>query len=249
MSGSYFVNPHGLHHPRQVTTARDMALLARALRRDFPDWMWLWSTPAIRTVATEGVEAKTYRSFNAMLGRFAGADGMKTGYVCPSGWNFAGSATRDGRTLLAIVLGRNTATDRVIDSAKFIERAFDRGPQTAIGPKLDEFKPTGAVPGEPVDLRPVVCDVRQRSKPPELEYLPAGVQGPPGPPREWLQPKPKRVAALPVRTAGRTDPAPKLVALDRIPIPVSRPPDPTIDDVVLERTPGPPIPTLRPAYP
>ena len=253
MTGSYFVNPHGLHHPKQVTTARDMALLARALRTEFPDWMWLWKTPAIRTVPVGQEKARTYRSFNTLLGRFEGADGMKTGYVCPSGWNFAGSATRDDRTVLAIVLGRNTATDRVIDSAKFLERAFEAGPEAAAArPKLDELVPTGTVPTEPPNLRPVVCAVKLKSKPGELQFLPAGVQGPPGPPREWLLPKPRRVETLAVRTAGRIDPAPQLVDLDRIPVPIARPtppPKPPLDGVVLERSPGPPVPVPRPVFP
>ena len=251
MTTSYFVNPHGLHHPDQVTSARDMALLARALRRDFPEWMWLWKTPAIRTVAADGVPERTYRSFNAMLGRFAGADGMKTGYVCPSGWNFAGSATRNGRTLLAIVLGRNTATDRVIDAAKMLERSFEAGPEAASGgTKLDELVPSAQVPAEPPNLRPVVCAAKRlASKPGELEYLPQGVQGPPGPPRQWLLPKSAAtaLAPVPVRTAGRVAHAPDLSGVTDLPTP--RPPDPAIDDLDLVPSPYPTVPAQRPPHP
>ena len=224
MTSSYFVNPHGLHHPDQVTSARDMALLVRALRREFDDWMWLWKTPAIRTVkSAENPKPRTYRSFNALLGRFRGADGMKTGYVCPSGWNFAGSATRDGRTLLAIVLGRNTATDRVIDSARLMEKAFEAGAEAAAdGPRLDDLAPRDVVPPSPVDLRPVVCDVKQRSKREPFQVLPDGVQGPPGPPRDWIGPKPSSVVAMPVATAGRADPTPDFETMN-VPTPDPRP--------------------------
>ena len=251
MIATVFVNPHGLHDPEQITSARDMGLLVRALSRDFPDWMWLWRTPAIRVAPAEGVRERSYRSFNALLERFPGANGMKTGYVCASGWNFAGSATRDGRTVVAIVLGRNTATDRVIDAAKMLERSFEAGPEAASGgTKLDELVPSAQVPAEPPNLRPVVCAAkRPASKPGELEYLPQGVQGPPGPPRQWLLPKSAAtaLAPVPVRTAGRVAHAPDLSGVTDLPTP--RPPDPAIDDLDLVPSPYPTVPAQRPPHP
>ena len=241
MTGSTFVNPHGLHHPRQVTTARDMALLVRAFRRDFPDWMWLWKTPAVR--ATAQGKARTYRSFNQLLGRFPGADGMKTGFVCPSGWNFAGSATRDGRTVLAVVLGRNNGTDRVVDSARFLERAFEG--RFEPGPPLDELAPAAPPPVAPPNLRAAVCDTKHAPKREPLQALPAGVQGPPGPPRVWLSPSPKSVPILELRTSGWRPHAPDLARLD-VPLPAARPPDPPLDGLVLAPPRQATVPTPRP---
>ena len=247
MAATNFVNPHGLHDPQQITSARDMGLLVQALARDFPDWMWLWRTPGIRVEPATGVPARTYRSFNALLERFPGADGMKTGYVCASGWNFAGSATRDGRTIVAVVLGRNTATDRVIDAAKLIEAAFDAGPAPADRPTVATMRSVKGVPQMPPDLRPKVCDVRPRSKVQPPQYLPAGVQGPPGPPREWLAPKPALVSTVAVRTAGRIDPARRLTEVfDTVPVPAPRPADPPLDGLELVPSPYPTVPAQRP---
>ena len=247
MIATVFVNPHGLHDPEQITSARDMGLLVRALSRDFPDWMWLWRTPAIRVAPAEGVRERSYRSFNALLERFPGANGMKTGYVCASGWNFAGSATRDGRTVVAIVLGRNTATDRVVDAAKLIEAAFEAGPAPENRPTIETLTSAEGVPQTPPNLRPQVCDVRPASKEEPPQYLPAGFQGPPGPPRQWLAAKPARVPALTVRTAGRISPARDLTkTFKALPVPVPRPADPAIDGVALVPSPYPTVPAERP---
>ncbi len=99
MNNTNFINPHGLHNPLQYTTARDMGLLARALYRDFPQYAHMLKIPVIR------FGNKRLKSYNRLLGRFEGTDGIKPGYVCASGYNIAASASRSGRRLIAIVLG------------------------------------------------------------------------------------------------------------------------------------------------
>jgi D-alanyl-D-alanine carboxypeptidase len=120
MARSRFKNPHGLPDPEQVTTARDMALLTTALLRDFPERAEVFSTPTVR------IHKGTFHSQNDLLRNFPGADGMKTGFTCASGYNVVASATRDGHRLVAVVLG---ATDRVARSeqaAGLLEAGFVR---------------------------------------------------------------------------------------------------------------------------
>ncbi len=109
MTRSVFRNPHGLPDAEQVTTARDLAHLTRALLRDFPDRMDVFSTPTVR------IHKGTFHSQNDLLRTVAGGDGLKTGFTCASGYNVVASATRDGRRLVAIVLG---ATHRQLRSQR-----------------------------------------------------------------------------------------------------------------------------------
>lgn len=113
MDSTSFANPHGLPDDRQITTARDMAILGRALLREFPE------ADTLYTAHYAKVRGRKYRSRNlGLLKGFRGADGIKTGYVCASGYNLAASATRDGRQLIAVVLGGTSTgqrNGRVID--------------------------------------------------------------------------------------------------------------------------------------
>ncbi|MBN9275717.1 MAG: D-alanyl-D-alanine carboxypeptidase, partial [Mesorhizobium sp.] len=87
MVGSHFVNPNGLFSPEQYTTARDIAVLVTALRRDFPQYAPWFSIEGL------AFGKRTIPNYNLLIGRYDGADGMKTGFVCPSGFNQVGSAT------------------------------------------------------------------------------------------------------------------------------------------------------------
>lgn len=118
MSRTTFVNPNGLPAEEQVTTARDLARLARALLKDFPEFASYWAMSDMRF----GKLRMT--SHNGLLKSFEGADGMKTGFICDSGFNVVASATRDGRKLIAIVLGETTGQDRTIRAASLLEHGF-----------------------------------------------------------------------------------------------------------------------------
>lgn len=118
MTNTRFTNPHGLPDNGQVTTARDMAILAMALRRDFPESKSFYNHPGIR------FGKKTLRSANReFLLRVPGANGMKTGYICNSGYNVAASVSRRGRTLIAIILGAGSGLERTA----FARQLFDKG--------------------------------------------------------------------------------------------------------------------------
>jgi D-alanyl-D-alanine carboxypeptidase len=118
MSRTKFVNPNGLPADDQVTTARDLAKLSRAIVTDFPEFAHYWSMPQMR------LGKNRVRSHNGLLDTVEGADGMKTGFTCDSGFNIVASATRDGRRLVAVVLGDSSIADRNTRAAGLLEYGF-----------------------------------------------------------------------------------------------------------------------------
>jgi D-alanyl-D-alanine carboxypeptidase len=118
MTGTRFKNPHGLPDDEQVTTARDMALLARAIIREFPEHEMLFRIPALT------LGKRMLRNFNRLIDRYPGADGMKTGFICASGFNLVASAHRGNKRLIAVVLGSMNAKVRAEEAAMLFERGF-----------------------------------------------------------------------------------------------------------------------------
>ena len=120
MHRTSFRNASGLWHSQQWTTARDMARLARALMRNFPQYYNYFSLKSFK------FRGRTYRSHNRLLRRYSGADGLKTGYISKSGFNLAFSAVRKGRRLITVVMGGRTARSRDRHVAKLTDRIFAR---------------------------------------------------------------------------------------------------------------------------
>jgi D-alanyl-D-alanine carboxypeptidase len=118
---SHFVNPNGLHDPGHVSSARDMAMIARALWREFPDHADLFSIGALQ------LNNQYIPNHNGLLGRYPGADGMKTGFTCPAGFNVVASANHSGRRLIVVVLGAPTARSRNQEAADLFDRGFAAG--------------------------------------------------------------------------------------------------------------------------
>jgi D-alanyl-D-alanine carboxypeptidase len=118
MTRTFFVNPNGLPASEQVTTARDMARLTVAVLRDFPAHASLWSLGEMR------MGKRRMRSHNPLLRIYDGGDGIKTGFICDSGFNMVASATRDGRRLAAVVLGEVTGRERTARAANLLEHGF-----------------------------------------------------------------------------------------------------------------------------
>lgn len=153
MVGSHFANPNGLHDPNNYTTARDLAVLAVQLRREFPQYAHYFSTEAI----DPGNGKKVQANYNILLGRYDGADGMKTGFVCASGFNLAGSATRNGRTVLAIVLGADRQETRAAQAAQLMSDAFRaNGAGAATLATLRPAADSGNL-NQAVDMRKAIC--------------------------------------------------------------------------------------------
>lgn len=119
MTRTTFVNPNGLPAPLQVTTARDLAKLARAVVKDYPQHIGYWSMFDAR------IGKIHIGTHNGLLHSFQGADGMKTGFICDSGFNVVASATRDGRQIMAVVLGEATGAKRTERAASLLEHGFD----------------------------------------------------------------------------------------------------------------------------
>ena len=141
----HFVNPNGLHNPAHVSSARDMAIIARALLREFPDHADLFSIGAIQ------LGRQYIPNHNGLLGRYPGADGMKTGFTCPAGFNVVASANHSGRRLIVVVLGAPTARSRNQEAADL----FDRGFASGGGSGSLESLPSGS--GAAPNMRADVC--------------------------------------------------------------------------------------------
>ena len=120
MSRTTFRNPNGLPNPQQVTTARDLATLGRAIQERFPRYYEYFST---RVFTYQGVPI---RNHNRMLGRIEGVDGIKTGYTNASGFNLLTSVKRDGRYVIAVVLGGASGASRDNRMAQLVTSTFDR---------------------------------------------------------------------------------------------------------------------------
>jgi D-alanyl-D-alanine carboxypeptidase len=153
MNGSRFLNPHGLPEEHQVTTARDMAILARALIRDFPEYEFYFRIPAIQ------IGKRVIRNHNRLIDRYPGADGMKTGFICSSGFNMVAGAKRDGKRMLAVVFGSYSAAQRAEDAARLLERGFRREtPDNEFG-LVESVRNVG---GDPHDLRNEMCNPKRK---------------------------------------------------------------------------------------
>src|SRR5258705_7477643 len=96
-----------------------MAILARTVIKEFPEYDYYWHLPGIR------YGKNVQRNYNTLIGRYPGADGMKTGFICASGFNLVASATRDGKRLIAVVLGAPSSAVRALKAAQLLERGFN----------------------------------------------------------------------------------------------------------------------------
>ncbi len=120
MRQTNFRNASGLYHRRQLTSARDMATLARALVRDFPHHYRLFAARSFR------YGGKIYRNHNRLLATDAGVDGLKTGYIRASGFNLVASAIRGDRRMIAVVLGARSPKSRDRETAALLARGFSQ---------------------------------------------------------------------------------------------------------------------------
>jgi len=150
MTHSHFVNPHGLPDARQVTSARDMALVSRALLTEFDEYRPYYAIHAIQ------IGGKILRNYNRLIQRYPGTTGMKTGFICSSGYNLVASAQRDGRELIAVVFGEYGGKLRNEHAAKLLDEAF-AGARRVEGETTLFNTEAGAEYTEPLDMRPYVC--------------------------------------------------------------------------------------------
>lgn len=156
MTGTHYANPNGLPDPGQVSTARDLAILARAIFLNFPEHADLFRIPAIK------IGPAVIRSYNKLIDRYPGADGMKTGFICASGFNLVASATRGNRHLLAVVLGTESGKARTEEAALLLERGFQQSGNIfgSIAPSVETLRNES---GPPADMRAQVCGGQRKN--------------------------------------------------------------------------------------
>jgi D-alanyl-D-alanine carboxypeptidase len=142
MDRTTFRNANGLPDPDQMSTARDMATLGRALITDYPKYYPYFSTAAFTYKGT------VFGNHNRLMSWYQGMDGIKTGFINASGFNLVASAVRDGRRLVGVVFGGSTAAGRDQVMAKLLDGGFERAgplmvaqndPSTAYERRHDRF--------------------------------------------------------------------------------------------------------------
>lgn len=148
MRQTTFRNASGLPDEEQMTTARDIAMLALALFRDFPEYYRFFSTRDFR------YGNRLYRNHNHLLHSYQGTDGIKTGYIRASGYNLAASTVRNGRRLIGVVLGGSTSKARNRQMMSLLDQAFARLERGQPGPARSSFVNRPSI--VPTDANPSV---------------------------------------------------------------------------------------------
>src|SRR6202012_644916 len=164
MTQTSYVNPNGLPADDQITSARDMAILARAFIHNLPEYEYFVHIPAIR------FGRRVTQNYNKLIGRYPGADGFKTGFVCASGYNLMASATRDGKRLIAVVLGASSGQMRAVRAAELLDSGFAGSSSPSfLQPSLGTVDKLVPVDAPPVDLHEEMCGPRHHHQADEEE--------------------------------------------------------------------------------
>ncbi|MEM9107269.1 MAG: D-alanyl-D-alanine carboxypeptidase family protein [Pseudomonadota bacterium] len=241
MFDTRFINAHGLPGKGQRTTARDMAVLGVALKREFPQRGNYFNIEAIKA------GKRTYTNYNMLIGRFPGANGMKTGFICSSGFNQVSSATRRGKTVVSVVLGAKDQQERADESARLLNKGLKT--KSLAKPGLYSMRPYGENRLLTTDLRPQVCSASAR----KARNTGRNAQGQLTLNDRYIKPLGRSPRAVQVALTGRV---PAALAGVRIPVPTPRPftPKTTVQPVTADagitsrrNTGGIPIPTARPS--
>jgi D-alanyl-D-alanine carboxypeptidase len=156
MTQTSYVNPNGLPADGQITSARDLAILARAIIHDLPEYEYFVHIPSIR------FGRKVTQNFNKLIGRYPGADGFKTGFICASGYNLVASATRNGRRLIAVVLGASSGHMRAVRAAQLLERGFANNNLSWLRPALGTVDNLAPIDAAPPNLREEMCGGKRK---------------------------------------------------------------------------------------
>lgn len=190
MTQTSYVNPNGLPAEGQITSARDLAILARAIIHDLPEYEYFVHIPSIR------FGRRVTQNFNRLIGRFPGADGMKTGFICASGYNLVATATRNGKRLIAVVLGSSSGQMRAVRAAQLLERNFANTGLSWLRPSLGTVDNLVPIDAAPPNLRDEMCGPKRKrpasdeaeddtvvtnnssSESPSMAFFSAGLQPP-----------------------------------------------------------------------
>ncbi len=192
---SHFDNPNGLPDEHHVSSARDMAIIGRALLREFPDEHELFGIPAL------SFGSRIINNHNALIGRFPGADGMKTGYTCSAGYNVVATAQRGDRHLMVVILGAPSGHERSERAAALFDHYFsDPGPGEG---------DVGALAQSdivlPPDMRGQICGPGRRNLITEAETEDAAIPLAPAPGPTMMMSRGAERAAVLTMAAGGVD--------------------------------------------
>jgi D-alanyl-D-alanine carboxypeptidase len=156
MTQTSYVNPNGLPAEGQITSARDLGILARAVIRDLPEYEYFMHVPAIK------FGRRVTPNFNKLIGRYPGADGMKTGFICASGFNLVATATRNNKRLIAVVLGAQSSAQRALKAAQLLERGFGGNKLSWLKPSLGTVDALAPIDASPPNLRDEMCGPKRK---------------------------------------------------------------------------------------
>ena len=216
MVNSRFVNANGLPDSRQISTARDIAILSRAVMRDFPQYYSYFSQ---ETFVFRGVVMSNH---NHLLGNMPGVDGLKTGFTSAAGFNLAASAVRNNNRLIAVELGGSSGAARNANVEDLLLTGFDimdrraRGEQIQYTQNLFEPEPRATMlasakapveqgdgPADPID----VVLTRGTNQPPQLTV--AGSMAAATAPRPGLTPDNGVRSGPPMSATAASTPRPQ----------------------------------------
>jgi D-alanyl-D-alanine carboxypeptidase len=158
LANTHYVNPNGLFDPRQLTSARDIGALAAVILTEFPEHQHYFSQDYV------AIGKRKLANHNSLIREMQEADGMKTGFVCNSGYNLVASATRDGRKLIAVVMGASSSRNRSDLARLLLTDGLSKAP-VASNPRLAQIPddPLGAI--VPADMTSTVCKKKQPVSP------------------------------------------------------------------------------------
>jgi D-alanyl-D-alanine carboxypeptidase len=170
LTATHFENANGLNNDKQTSSARDLAMLALYLQRDYPQYADMFTVQEVKLGKT------TLKTSNEMLEHLEGMTGMKTGYICSSGLNIVATMQRDGRSLIAVVLGGSSARER----NELAAQLFLRGLSGALSPTGQTVVQLANLDTEPYDMKPYICGAKAKEYVKGREELfPMGLKGQP----------------------------------------------------------------------
>ena len=152
MTNTSYVNASGLPDLEQITTARDQAILGRAIQHRFPVYYQYFATPSFR------YRNQDIRNHNALLGNVKGVDGIKTGYTEASGYNLVTSCRRDDKHIVAVVLGGTSNASRDARMRQLIEAHLPQASVLRTEPVITELG--RQEDGQPVPAAPELAASR-----------------------------------------------------------------------------------------
>ena len=155
LAATHYVNPNGLFDPRHVSSARDIGVIAARLLTDFPEYAHYFTQQSVT------IGKRQLNNHNALIREMDDAIGMKTGFICPSGYNLVGAIQKDGKQVISVVLGARSGAKRTKASKQLLEDGFDDigKPGHATLSSIED-EAYGAI--VPADMTSTVC----RQKPP-----------------------------------------------------------------------------------